>query len=288
MPTMERFTHREVMRILGVTEKQLAYWERLGLARPRARWGEKFYGFGDLISVRAVKQLTNQRVPARRLRRAVEALRQQLGEIKAPLTELRILSNGRRIVVEHNGARLEPLSGQLVLNFDTAELGAKVRSMPARSPEQWFALALEMEADAEGRAEAIAAYQHALEKKPDWLEARLNLGALLYEQGAVEEAARQFQRAVELAPGSAVARFNLASVLDELGRLAEARQHLREAVRLDPRFADAHYNLAVASEKLGLPEEARQHWRLYLQLEPASPWAAYARERLARLPRAQR
>ena len=116
---MERFTHREVIRILGVTEKQLAYWERLGFARPRARWGEKFYGFGDLISVRAVKQLTDQRVPARRLRRAVEALRAQLAEVKAPLSELRIVSNGRRIVVEHDGARLEPLSGQLLLKFDT-------------------------------------------------------------------------------------------------------------------------------------------------------------------------
>jgi len=279
---MERFTHREVIRILGVTEKQLAYWERLGLARPRARWGEKFYGFGDLISVRAVKQLTDQHVPARRLRRAVEALRTQLAEVKAPLTELRILSNGHQIVIEHNGARLEPLSGQLVLNFDTGEFGAKVRAMPERSAEEWFALALDLEAEAEGRPEAIEAYQHALARKADWLEARLNLGALLYEQGAVEDAAQEFRRAVELAPGSAMAHFNLASVLDELGQTVEARQHLLEAVRLDSRFADAHYNLALTAEKLGLENEARRHWRRYVELEPASEWAAYARERLAR------
>ncbi len=285
---MERYTHREVIRILGVTEKQLAYWERLGFARPRARWGEKFYGFSDLISVRAVKQLTDQRVPARRLRRAVEALRAQLAEVKAPLTELRILSNGRHIVVEHDGARLEPLSGQLLLNFDTQELRAKVRAMPERTAEAWFALALELEADPDGRAGAMDAYQHALEKRPDWTEARLNLGALLYEQGATDEAARQFELAVQTAPGNAMAHFNLASVLDELGRTAEAHRHLRAAVRLAPRFADAHYNLALAAEKLGRGEQARRHWRRYLDLEPTSEWAGYARARLARATRPPR
>lgn len=284
MPTTERFTHREVIRILGVTEKQLAYWERLGFARPRARWGEKFYGFGDLISVRAVKQLTDQRVPARRLRRAVEALQGQLADIKTPLTELRILSNGREIVVEHEGARVEPLSGQLVLNFDTRELSEKVRAMPERGPEEWFGLALALESAKENRAQAVEAYQHALAKKPDWVEARLNLGALLYEQGSPRDAAHHFACAVQTAPASAMARFNLASALDELGEPAEAHRHLREAVKLDPDFADGHYNLAVVAEKLGRRVEARQHWRRYLELEPSSKWAAYARERLSRDP----
>ena len=41
MGTTERFTRREVQRILDVTEKQVDYWERLGLVSPRKGRGKK-------------------------------------------------------------------------------------------------------------------------------------------------------------------------------------------------------------------------------------------------------
>lgn len=278
---MEQFTRREVLRILGIGEKQLAYWERLHLVRPRTRWGKKFYGFGDLISLRTVKQLTDRRVPARRLRRAIEALERQLAEVEAPLTELRVLSNGRNVVVEVGGCQLEPLSGQLLLDFDTRELSEKLRVMPERTAEEWFALALDAEADPATHPQAIDAYRHVLEKNPRWVEPHINLGTLLYEQGDREEAARCYERAVALEPANPLAHFNLGSVLDELGQLPRAREHLRRAVELKPDYADAHYNLALVAEKLGTHGEARRHWRRYLQLDPHSPWADYARQRLA-------
>jgi tetratricopeptide (TPR) repeat protein len=284
---MERFTRREVLRILGLTEKQLSYWQRLRLVQPRKRWAQEFYTFSDLISLRTVKQLTSARVPARRLRRAVEALQQQLGETEAPLSELRILSNGRDIVVEHGGARLEPLSGQLLFNFDTNELAEKVRVMPERTPEEWFALALECEADPASRARAIEAYQEVVEKRPEWVEPHINLGTLLYEQGDREEAARCYRRALALDPANALAHFNLGSVLDALGRPADARKELREAVRLNPDYADAYYNLALVCERLGALEEARGCWRRYLEFDPVSPWADIARQRLAAHPRSR-
>ena len=277
---MEQFTRREVLRILGISDKQLAYWERLRLVEPRARWGERFYRFGDLISLRTVKQLTERRVPARRLQRAVEALRQQLAEVEAPLSELRIVSNGRHLAVEVEGRQVEPLSGQLLLDFETRELTEKVRVMPERSAEEWFALALECESDAATHSQAIEAYRRVLEKSPRWIEPHINLGTLLYEQGEKEEAAGCYRQAVELEPANPLARFNLGSVLDELGQPGPAREHLRQAVALKPDYADAHYNLALVAEKLGAHGEARRHWRRYLQLDPHSPWAEYARKRL--------
>ncbi|MFQ5664374.1 MAG: tetratricopeptide repeat protein [Terriglobia bacterium] len=278
---MEQFTRREVLRIVGVTEKQLAYWERLRLVRPRKSWGKKIYRFSDLISLRTVKRLTERRVPARRLRRAVDALARQLAEVEAPLTELRVISTGRHLVVEQAGGRLEPLSGQLLLNFDTRDLRAKVRVMPERSVEEWFALGLDCEADPATHSQAIEAYQRVLEKKPQWVEPNINLGTLLYEQGDREAAARCYQRAVALDPHFPLAHFNLGSVLDELGQWGRAREHLRQAVRLKPDYADAHYNLALVCEKLGLLGQARHHWHRYLELDPYSPWADTARQRLA-------
>src|SRR6266851_162308 len=162
MGATDRFTRTEFQRLLDVTDKQLSYWERLRLVSPRKGGNEKFYDFRDLISLRTAKQLIEKGVSANRLRRSLVALNQNLSEVQAPLTELRILSNGRDVIVERDGARLEPISGQFVLNFDTRELGDKVRYMPERGPEDWYALALQYEADPNSRAEAIDAYQRVL------------------------------------------------------------------------------------------------------------------------------
>jgi tetratricopeptide (TPR) repeat protein len=281
MSAAGRFSGREVQRILDVTEKQLNYWERLRLVGPKRRWGERFYDFRDLISLRTAKQLTEQGVPAHRLRRAMLALQRQLSEVRAPLTELRILSDGRDIVVEQQGARLEPLSGQLLLNFDTRELRARLTVMPEREAGEWFTLAAEMEADPSTRAQAIDAYRRALAKDPDRVEALINLGALLYEQADSPAAVDCFRKAVQLEPENPLAHYNLGSVLEELGELETARKHLREALQLKPGYADAHYNLALVCEKLGAGGEAREHWRRYVELDPSSPWCDYARQRLA-------
>jgi tetratricopeptide (TPR) repeat protein len=281
MGATDQFTRREFQRILDVTDKQLAYWEKLRLLPPRKNGVEKSYDFRDLITLRTAKQLIENGVSANRLRRSLVALNQKLSEIKAPLTELRILSNGRDVIVEHRGAHLEPISGQFVLNFDTRELGDKVRFMPERDADDWYALALQYEADPEARAQAIDAYRHVLSASPTHVDALINLGMLSYEQGDLESASACFLRAVTIENNNAVAHFNLGSVLDELAQPELARQHLRIAVRIDPRYADAHYNLAFVCDKLGSNIEARQHWQTYIQLDPASPWCDYARQRLA-------
>jgi tetratricopeptide (TPR) repeat protein len=283
MGATERFTRREFQRILDVTDKQLNYWEKLRLVAPRKseNGAEKFYDFRDLISLRTAKQLIENGVSASRLRRSLAALNHKLSEVQTPLTELRILSDGRDVIVERDGARLEPISGQFVLNFDTRELRDKVRVMPERKAEDWFALALQYESDPDSRPQAIHAYQRVLATHPKHIDALINVGMLFYEQGELESAAGSFLRAVAVHSESAVAHFNLGSVLEELGQLEASRQHLRIAVRLDPSHADAHYNLAFVCDRLGAAVEARQHWQVYIKLDPSSPWCTYARHQLA-------
>jgi tetratricopeptide (TPR) repeat protein len=280
MGATDRFTRREFQRLLDVTDKQLNYWERLQLVSPRKGGAEKFYDFRDLITLRTAKQLIEEGVSANRLRRSLVALNEKLSQVQAPLTELRILANGRDVIVEHDGARLEPITGQFVLNFDTRELRDKVRVMPERSAQDWFSLALQYEADPASRPEAIDAYERVLAANPSHVDALINLGMLSYDGGDLERAVNCFRRAVSLEDDNAVARFNLGSVLEEMGELEEARQHLRLAVRLDPKYADAHYNLAFVCEKLGAGAEAREHWQRYVELDPGSPWCDYARHRL--------
>lgn len=280
---MDRFSPEDVQRIVGLTGKQLDYWDRLRLVSPHKEKGNRFYDFRDLIGLRTVKQLVEEGVPAGRLRHALVALREKLLHAQAPLAELRVLSDGKDILVEHGGARLEPLSGQFALNFDTSELSERVRVIvkPGPNADDWLATALEYDADDETRSEAIEAYDHALCLDPERLDALLNCGTLCYEEGNLKKAADYFSRALQVDPDNALAHFNLGSVLEEVGRLEAARLHLRDAVRLDPAYPDAHYNLAFVCEKLGAHHEARRHWEAYVKLDPASPWCRYARQRLS-------
>jgi tetratricopeptide (TPR) repeat protein len=281
MGPSDRFSPENVQRILGLTARQLDYWDRLRLVSPKKEQENRFYDFRDLIGLRTVKQLVEEGVPANRLRRAMAALREKLVQVQAPLTELRILSDGKDVIVERHGARLEPLSGQFVLNFQTRELDEKVHVIAERNADEWLALALEYEADKKTRAEAMEAYDRALRADPTKIDALLNGGTLYYEDGNFEKAAEYFVRAISLQPDSALAHFNLGSVMEELGNLEGARKHLRQAVRLDLNYPDAQYNLAYVCEKLGAFAEAQEHWIEYLKLDPIGPWSDYARQRLA-------
>ena len=184
-------------------------------------------------------------------------------------------------ITRNTAPKRDPISGQFGQNFDTRKNKEKLRFMPERSAEDWYALALQYEADPQSHPQAIDAYRHVLAARPKHVDALINLGMLSYEQGDLENASACFLRAVKVEPDNAVGHFNLGSVLDELAQLELARQHLRIAVRLDPRYADAHYYLAFVCDKLGSSIEARQHWQLYIQLEPSRPRCAYPRQRLA-------
>jgi DNA-binding transcriptional MerR regulator len=113
MGATDRFSTEDVQRIVGLTAKQLDYWDRLRLVSPRKEQGSRYYDFRDLIGLRTVKQLVEEGVPASRLRHALVALREKLSQVHTPLAELRVLSDGKDILVEHGGALLEPLSASL-------------------------------------------------------------------------------------------------------------------------------------------------------------------------------
>src|SRR5260370_41151867 len=122
MGAMDRFSPEDVQRIVGLTGKQLDYWDHLRLVSPRKEEGSRFYDFRDLIGLRTVKQLVKEGVPASRLRHALVALREKLSHTHAPLAELRVISDGKDILVEHCVARLESRSWQFALNFVSSAL----------------------------------------------------------------------------------------------------------------------------------------------------------------------
>lgn len=278
----ERFTQREVSRIVGVDQGRLRYWHRLRLVVPEARWGEHFYNFTDLVTLRSIKTITEQRIPARKLLRTVRALQGKDTKIHTAIGELRLFPSGREIAAIPPGAAeqaIEPLTGQFVLPFHAAT-ATKVHQMEPRAADELFEYAVRCEGRPGGIEEAIGVYQQVIEMQPRWSEPHINLGCIYYQRGEMQNAYAAFCAALRLEPDNVVAHFNLGCVLDEMGRLTEAIEHLCRATELEPTHADAHFNLASAYEKQGNKQMALQHWILYLQQQSHGPWADFARLQL--------
>lgn len=287
-PVRQSYSRQEVRRWLKVTERQLRSWEKQGLL-PKLQE----YGFADLIALRTLVALRNGRVPAGKIRQAVAALRAKLGDEANPLVELKLYSEGKQVRVQLGSQTMEPVTGQLLLDFGAGELRRLV-SFPAgqgsRTPQRaagpaadrLFEEALRLE-QAGSRQEAIEAYERVLEVDPHYAGALLNLGTLYFHARDLARARDYYQRAVDADPGYALARFNLANVFDELGQRMEALVHYQAALRLQPDYADAHYNIALLYQATGQWLRAVRHWKIYLKLDPSSPWAAIARRELDRL-----
>jgi tetratricopeptide (TPR) repeat protein len=287
--TAESYSREELRRILRLSERQLAAWQRQGLVAPGP------YNFSDLIAVKTIQKLRQNNVPLKKIQRGVASLRRKLQDIERPLTELKISSDGRRIVVSYRGADMEPDTGQLLFNFETRRLQASVRALqtsasPSSSIERkqeaegWFLSGLKLEERGETTPEAIQAYVKAIELNPEAAGAYINLGTIYYNLRRLDDAEKCYRAAIAIDPDYALAYFNLGNVFDERGNAEEARKLYETALQLAPGYADAHYNLALSYERLGVRGKAAQHWRAYLKLDPSSPWANYAQQQLSRGP----
>ena len=98
------------------------------------------------------------------------------------------------------------------------------------------------------------------------LGARLNLGALLLRQGALEEAAALTAAVTRLCPELPLAWFNLGLIERQRGRLPEAIAAYQQALALAPQQADAHRNLAAALLLAGDIPGAREGFRRAIAL----------------------
>ena len=122
----EEYSRAAVRRKFGLSERQLRSWEREDLLSP-----VDTYSFSDLISIQTLIKLRENRIQPRQIGRAMASLRKKLDWVKHPLSELRIVSDGKKIAVHVGGQKMEAISGQILFDFDTASLG-DVKSFPER------------------------------------------------------------------------------------------------------------------------------------------------------------
>lgn len=273
---MTRYNRQDVLRIFRIHARQLQAWERAGLVA-----STDSYGFDDLVQLRKLRDLCATRLTAASIRAGVTAMRAVSG-MENPLLEAGAARRGSRLVFRHSGAVMEPITKQLVFDFEGQATPGKVECLrfSAAQRDAWISEAFleAVRCEESGKIhEAVNLYDAILRRNARHAPSAINLGTIFYNQGEFMLAERMYRQAVSADPNYALAYFDLGNVLDELQRMPEAIEAYRAAIRLVPKYADAHYNLALAWERMNEPRKALKHWQIYLKLDPAGPWANHAR-----------
>ena len=118
-------------------------------------------------------------------------------------------------------------------------------------------------------ATAIGLYRQALVSPLSprlTLAARLNLAALLLQQGQLEDAEQLCRQATTVAPEIGLGWYNLGLIRRRRGDIGGALEAYRQAASLSPDHAETHQNLAVALLLGGDIGGARSGFRQAIQL----------------------
>jgi len=129
-------------------------------------------------------------------------------------------------------------------------------------------------AKARQNAQAIDCFRRAILLDPDLFAAHANLGTLLAEQGATDQALAALEMAVRLKPDSPEAHNNLANLLVALGQLDSAVEHCRQSLAIRPGNAQALNALGNALKDQGLLDEAIDAYARAARLGPDVPQPA--------------
>lgn len=288
-PVSDLFSGTEVSRLLGLSAARLRTLDRAGIVSPSGRRRQhRAYTFPDLIALRAARDLLGRKVRLRDVALAVESIRASLPKVTRPLAELRVVSDGQRVVVKSSAFSYEPITGQVLLDFDVKALRDDVVRVlrpvvgreRARTAYELYVKASQLDEDPATLDEAEALYQRALQIDP-WLAiAYTNVGNIRFRRGDEDEAEKLYRKALSLDAAQPEAQYNLGYVMLERGIPGEAVLFFKGAIVSDPQFADAYFNLAMAYEQAGDSPRARPCWRKYLEIEPTGTWAEIARKHL--------
>ena len=137
------FRGPQVCKIVGITYRQLDYWARTDLIRPsvadaRGSGTQRRYSYRDLVELKVIKGLLDAGVSLQSARKAIEYLRNHLGEDIA--TASLVINGAGSVLVRTDGELVDLVRrGQGVLSIVALggvkdELDAAITDLPQGRP----------------------------------------------------------------------------------------------------------------------------------------------------------
>jgi len=95
------FGKKAVIGLTGVSGRQVEYWATTGVVRPSisaaGKGTRRGYSFKDLVALRVAKRLKDEGISLQKIRKALAYLRKNFPDVKEPLAELRLLTDGETV-----------------------------------------------------------------------------------------------------------------------------------------------------------------------------------------------
>ena len=111
-------------------------------------------------------------------------------------------------------------------------------------------------------------FRKAIELKPDFFQAQMNLANTLNELNKFYESEEIYKKVIKLKPNYEKGYFNLGSLQQELGKFKEAEENFNKAIELKPDFFHAYMNLGSVLKKLYKFNEAENIYKKAIELKP--------------------
>ena len=102
----QRFTSAEVIKLTGITPRQLQWWDERGIVVPQREGRRRLYSFDDVTEVAVICALRRKGFPLQRVRRIMKFLQKEFGRRLAATvssgSDYHLLTDGKRIYVENS------------------------------------------------------------------------------------------------------------------------------------------------------------------------------------------
>ena len=127
------FTPKEVVKIIGISYRQIQYWDKTNFIRPSYRSHGKYrqYTFSDLVQMKVAKMLRDRDVSIQRLRKIIKLLRDLLPRINFPLSECSLLIEGEKILVFHGDVLMDLGTSANYVRFEARSLREQINELYA-------------------------------------------------------------------------------------------------------------------------------------------------------------
>ncbi|HYY24227.1 MAG TPA: MerR family transcriptional regulator [Candidatus Udaeobacter sp.] len=139
---MDAYDSKTASRIVGVSLRQIQYWDEQGLIRPSVklaggRGTKRLYSFHDLICLKVIKDLTDHGLILQKIRRCLQPLKRYSGRTSRPLESLKYLTDGEELFVITSSREkiLDAMNRQFCLSLGIGHLVRELNGELQRSAD---------------------------------------------------------------------------------------------------------------------------------------------------------
>jgi DNA-binding transcriptional MerR regulator len=106
----EQFTSRDVVRLTGITARQLQWWDERGIVVPARQGHRRLYSIEDLVEVAVICDLRQRSFSLQRVRKVITFLQKEfskrLAETVSGSSDYHLLTDGHSIYLESSAKQI--------------------------------------------------------------------------------------------------------------------------------------------------------------------------------------